>query len=398
MLQILKSNELFDMQSVNPAILVDVRSESEFAEAHIPGSLSLPLLSDEERVEVGTIYKKISQEAARRRGVEIVRPKIRSFADAFKSLLDDQCAPFGFTDAQLISAFDRVLEKLWPSAMTPAPFVTALPSSWPKIIFYCWRGGARSQSMALLAECLGFDVGIIEGGHQAFRQEVQDFIAQEKYPFEISVVYGFTGSGKTTLLKRWMSEGRAVIDLEALACHRGSAFGQIGIQKFGRQKEFEAGLYWKMKEYARAGVESVFVEGESQRIGLCAIPERFFNAMAEGPHILLECPLEQRVQNILSEYVSPFLSSGTEVSENTLSRRYAVSTVCDAEIHLRESAERALNGIKKRLGGELYSSMLTLLKAGDYESFTRELLVHYYDKIYLRSHDSAKEYASVIKF
>jgi tRNA 2-selenouridine synthase len=365
-----------EAQSVNSnfsqPLLIDVRSESEFAEANIPGSHSLPILNDLERAEIGTLFKQVSPEVARRRGMQIVLPKLLSFFEAFSSFSGgSQKAP---SNEKLRDAFELVVSQLWRKSsdesddssgagVNISTATVAVKSASRQLIFYCWRGGARSKSMALLAQALGFKASIICGGHKAFRNHVQEYLSKETYPFELATIYGLTGSGKTQLLQHWLSEGKPIIDLEGLAHHRGSAFGQVGIQTIGRQPDFENNLYWQMRELEHRGEKLVVVEGESRRIGRCSLPDRFMRAMNEGYQIQLRCELEKRVQNILKEYVLPS-------TNNTA---------------LGTDALASLNVIQKRLGGELFQKLVSLLAAQNYETFTRELLVNYYDKMYEKS-------------
>jgi len=186
-----------------------------------------------------------------------------------------------------------------------------------------------------------------------------DFLDGEKYPFELCTLYGLTGSGKTQMIRQWISEGKPAVDLEGLAHHRGSAFGQMGLTTFGRQKDFENNLFWKLWHLVDAGHKMIVVEGESRRIGRCQLPLRFVKAMEEGRHVQVVKSLEKRVENILGEYVGVL-----------------------SEEALLVEARGALNAIRKRLGGELFAELSRILDAKDYRLFTEKLLVGYYDKVY----------------
>ena len=166
------------LETENPVL--DVRSPSEFRKGHIPGALSLPLFSDEERAEVGTLYKQSSRQEAIKKGLEIVGPKMRGFIEA--------CEAIGGSTFNL----------------------------------YCWRGGMRSDSMAWLLERYGFEVSLLEGGYKAYRNAMmQDFAI----PLHLKMLTGFTGSGKTDVLQAMQELGVQIIDLEGLAQHQGSSFG-----------------------------------------------------------------------------------------------------------------------------------------------------------------------------
>jgi tRNA 2-selenouridine synthase len=380
MLKSISVEELLDTQGV----IVDVRSESEFAEAHVPSAINISLFTDLERVEVGTLYKKKGPEFARRRGLEIVEPKMAQFWSAFAGIFQNAKlqAP---TESVLQKAFAQVSEHLIIEEFAEAVRFTAMPDSpalltqSPEIvdktlIFYCWRGGARSKSMSLLAHLLGFNARVVVGGHKAFRNHALEFLNSEKYPFKLCTLYGLTGSAKTKILHQWLSEGKPVIDLEALAFHRGSAFGQLGIDRRGRQKDFENNLFWQMQRLSQRGEKLVIVEGESRRIGLCQLPERFMEAMLAGYHVKVEKTVEERVEHILSHYVRPFKEEAVHIE-----------------------ARRALDAIKRKLGGEKHKELSTLLNEKNHGEFTRQLLVHYYDKMYELSRAPADFYHTVIK-
>jgi tRNA 2-selenouridine synthase len=301
------------------SVIIDVRSESEFADAHIPGAVSVPILSDSERAEVGTLYKKSGSEIARSRGLEIVQPKLEGLEKKFRELASLDC----------------------------------------ELIFCCWRGGERSQRVADFAKGLGLKSAYIEGGHKAFRKMAQEYLDADDYPFQLCTLYGLTGSGKTKMIKQWISEGKPAIDLEGLAHHRGSAFGQMGLSELGRQKDFENNLFWQLWHFVDTGHKMIVVEGESRRIGLCQLPLRFMRAMEEGRQVQVVKPLAERVENILAEYVGVL-----------------------SEEALHAEALRALTAIRKRLGGELFTELSGLLAGKDYRKFTERLLVEYYDKVY----------------
>ncbi|MCC6276584.1 MAG: tRNA 2-selenouridine(34) synthase MnmH, partial [Oligoflexia bacterium] len=354
--------------------IVDVRSPSEFTEGGVPGAQNIPLFTDEERRVVGTLYKKTSPQKAREEALRFVRIKLNTLVDQVLALRPTKPQ----VSQTLDSLFDLVARQLVVEepegeslgsvrfSIPESPLnssLSTLPSdSTNCVLFYCWRGGARSKSMAYLASLLGVRAFVLNGGHKSFRAWVLSKLNQNPYSFQVTTIYGLTGSGKTELLQKWKAEGKPVIDLEALAHHRGSAFGQLGHEKRGRQVEFENALAWEMALLENQGAKEVFVEGESQRIGYCQIPNRFFEAMAQGTHLFIEKSLEDRVEHLMQNYV-------LSVDENLM----------------RAEAERALYNIRKRLGSEKHAELLALLMAREYRTFTRELLVNYYDKMYARS-------------
>jgi tRNA 2-selenouridine synthase len=390
MLNSLSVSEFLDAQGVT---VVDVRSEGEFAEAHVPGAVNIPLLDNLERAEVGTLYKRQGPDVARRRGLEIVRPKLSGFFEALAGAL--RTARAGVTlQAPDASVFEKLFERITrqvlienfgavdspdlptePEIRGPLdPFLSQSDAKPPRVIFYCWRGGARSKAMTLFAHSLGFDSAYIKGGHKAYRAAALEFLNADKYPFRLCTLYGLTGSAKTHILNQWMSEEKPVIDLENLAYHRGSAFGQVGIDEIGRQKDFENKLFWEMRRLAKAGHRVVVVEGESRRIGRCQLPEVFMKAMLAGIRVKVDRTVDERVNHILEQYVNPI-----------------------PEDRWRREAERSLDAIKKRLGGEKHKELLSVLQAGDYREFTRILLVDYYDKTYALSREPDAFYHAVIR-
>ncbi len=242
------------------ALLVDVRSPSEFAEASIPGALNVPILDDAERAEIGTLYKQVGRRDARRRGIEIVAPKIPTML------------------AQIEAARQ--------------------PDSPPAVVF-CWRGGMRSQALTSFLNLGGIPARQLTGGHKAFRRLVIDYFEQTDFG-KILVVRGLTGVGKTLLLHRLAAETYPVIDLEGLANHRGSAFGGLGLGDQPGQKMFEARLWARLQEYRDS--DYLLTEGESRHIGRLVLPPRFYRALQEQTSLWVDAPLAYRVGVILDDY------------------------------------------------------------------------------------------------
>lgn len=300
--------------------VLDVRSPGEFQHAHIPGAISFPLFSDEERKVVGTTYKQESREQAIKIGLDYFGPKMRSFVEHAEALTQDQV-----TD----------LEK--PSPKT--------------VLVHCWRGGMRSGAIAWLLDLYGFKVYTLVGGYKKFRNWV---IQTYSKPFPFKILGGFTGSGKTYVLQELRNLGEKVIDLEGLACHKGSAFGHIGQPPQPTQEMFENLV---SLELARASVTfgTIWMEDESQRIGHVNIPHTLWASMRIAPVCFMDIPFEERLQHIVQEY-----------------------GVLDAE-RLGHAIER----IQKRLGPLETKTSLQMLKEGDLNgSFS--ILLKYYDKGYLR--------------
>lgn len=242
------------------ALLVDVRTPAEFAEATIPGAINVPIFSDAERVEIGTLYKQQGKQIARRRGVQLVAPKI-------PTLLEQ-------------------VESAWRQGSGP-------------VIVFCWRGGMRSKAMTVFLQLAGFPARQLRGGYKRFRGLVRDFFQQGQWG-RLLVLRGLTGVGKTRLLGRLAAEGYPVIDLEGLARHRGSAFGGLGLPAQPSQKSFEA-LLWDVLRKVPPGGYAV-TEGESRHIGRLLLPSRVHAALQQETSLWIHASLDYRVQVILEDY------------------------------------------------------------------------------------------------
>ena len=242
------------------ALCIDARSPAEFAEATIPGALNIPILDDDERVEIGTLYRQAGRQAARRRGVEIVAPKIPA-----------------------------LIEQV----------VAARPAGSPPAVVFCWRGGMRSLALTQFLELAGVPARQMAGGHKAFRSLVRNFFEQGNWG-RLIVLRGLTGVGKTRLLQRLAADGYPVVDLEGLANHRGSAFGHLGLPDQPTQRMFEALLWDALRRIPPEGY--AVAEGESRHIGRLALPLRVYQALQREVSLWIETPLARRVDNILADY------------------------------------------------------------------------------------------------
>jgi tRNA 2-selenouridine synthase len=249
---------IVELKNLDHPILVDVRSEGEFTEATIPGSINIPLFNNAERVEVGTAYTQTTPSLARELGLRIVSPKL---PDIVKKVEE--------------------LSKKGP------------------LVLFCWRGGMRSKSLATVVDLMGVPVYRLQGGYKAYRSQMVGFF-ENKLPFKVVVLRGNTGVGKTELLKMLRVEGYPAIDLEKLANNRGSVFGALGLGSPPSQKKFEGLLYEELKSLSQ--FPYIIVECESKRIGRVTMPSNFYTAMQEGIQILQYDSLENRVQRLLKEY------------------------------------------------------------------------------------------------
>ncbi|CAI6032706.1 tRNA 2-selenouridine(34) synthase MnmH [Cohnella sp. JJ-181] len=247
---------LSDKRLAKPVTLIDVRSPGEYANATIPGSINIPLFTDEERAEIGTLYTQVNTEAAKERGLEIVSAKLPAFIKQFSQIPDE------------------------------------------KVVF-CWRGGMRSKTTATLLSLMGIYSQRLAGGYRAYRQWVIEQLDTLAFGPTPIVLQGSTGSGKTDMLHRLKEEGLAVIDLEGMAGHRGSIFGGIGLQA-RNQKMFDALLVQDLIAYKDEPF--VLFEAESKRIGKIAVPDVLYAKRAHGHQITIELPVEARARQILQDY------------------------------------------------------------------------------------------------
>ena len=288
-------------------MMLDVRSPAEFALGHIPGAISFPLFSDEERAEVGTLYKQEGKEKAFLTGLDITGPKM--------------------------SAFVRQARELAPDG---------------RIALYCWRGGMRSASMAWLLEAADMDVVLLEGGYKAFRNSV---LHQLPVPPRMKIIGGYTGSRKSEILREIKNQGASVLDLEALACHKGSSFGSIAQPPQPRQEQFENLIFSELLKHNPE--EVLWLEDESKAIGKLRIPDLLHAAMRQSRVYFLEKSREDRLQHIVDSY-------GLESMED-----------------LKAGMQR----IAKRLGGLAVRDALQLLEQGNIRE-AADIALFYYDKTY----------------
>ena len=240
--------------------IVDARTEDEYAEDHVPGAVNWPSLVNEERKEIGTVYAQLSPFEAKKRGAMLVAANI----------------------ARHIGM--HVIDK---------------PRSWKPIV-YCWRGGKRSGSLALVLDQIGFRVHVIEGGYKAFRAAVVEDIPRLAAQLACRVVCGPTGSGKTRLLHALRDAGAQVLDLEGIANHRSSVLGIIPGVPQPTQKAFDTQVWDALRKFDPA--RPVFVESESKKVGNVAVPEALIARMRESECIRLELADDERVALLMEDY------------------------------------------------------------------------------------------------
>lgn len=240
--------------------VIDVRAPSEFAADHISGAINLPVLDDAEREQVGTIYKQESSFVARKIGASLVSANIgRHLAEHFAD------KPKGY-----------------------------------RPVVYCWRGGQRSGSLGIVLSNIGWDVCMIEGGYKTYRRHVSETIESIASELKLAVLNGYTGAGKTLILKQLEKGGAQVLDLEGLACHKGSVFGGDPNNPQPAQKRFESLLYDKLRTFDFG--EPVFIEAESAKVGRLNLPNPLWQKMKISPVIEIDSPLAARAAYLKSDY------------------------------------------------------------------------------------------------
>ncbi|MGZ8558423.1 MAG: tRNA 2-selenouridine(34) synthase MnmH [Chitinophagaceae bacterium] len=331
--------------------VLDVRSPGEYNHAHIPGAYNLPLFTDEERKIVGTAYKQQSNEAAIKVGLDFFGPKMRSMIEYVESLAS-------------------------PKEKAPGS---------KQVLIHCWRGGMRSAGVAWLLDLFGYKVYTLAGGYKSYRHWV---IETFTFPFSFKILGGYTGSGKTYLLKELEKKGATVINLEKLANHKGSTFGNIGMPKQPTQEMFENLLGRQLRSFMKSNFElpsgpngdfqaifdsilketvPIWLEDESQRIGHINIPAAFWNTMVQSPVLFIAIPFEERLKNIVQEY-------------GNLDK---------------EKVAEAIVRIQKRLGGLETKAALIHLAAGEVEPCFR-ILLKYYDKSYRKAIENRNQSKTLV--
>ncbi len=332
--------------------VLDVRSPGEYTHAHMPGAVSLPLFTDEERKVVGTAYKQQSKQEAIKIGLDYFGLKMKTMVEMVESIIGNM---------QLSINKKRKATKQEDTL----PVANCL-------LVHCWRGGMRSAGVAWLLDLYGFKVYTLAGGYKAYRKWVQAQFEKE-YPFKI--IGGYTGSGKTLVLSELSKQNKAIIDLEALANHKGSAFGALGEAPQPKQEMFENLLAVKLSEiseYLKAspsgeGLDGAYIEDESQRIGNLQIPMPLWYTMRKSPVYFLDIPFEERLNYLTEEYGK----------------------------FEKEKLVNAIIRIQKRLGGlDTKNAVNYLLENNHKECF--RILLTYYDKYYLKGLQNRENLSSLL--
>jgi tRNA 2-selenouridine synthase len=236
--------------------ILDVRAPAEYAQGHIPGAISLPLFTDEERARIGTTYKQVNPDKAVLLGLDYFGPKMRRMVEEARKLAPGQ-----------------------------------------EVRLHCWRGGMRSGAVQWLLELGGLQVNLLDKGYKDYRRWA---LAEMARPRQLRVLGGYTGSGKTAVLHALAAQGEPVLDLEKLANHQGSSFGSLGQPPQPTQEQFENDLAAALA--ALPDDRPIWIEDESRSIGGLGIPNDFFAQMQAAPLLVLDVPREARVQYLAADY------------------------------------------------------------------------------------------------
>jgi tRNA 2-selenouridine synthase len=299
--------------------VVDVRSPGEFIQGHIPGAINIPLFDDNERARVGTAYVQIGKEEAIKIGYEIANPKIKSF-------------------------LEQVNAAVHPSSILHQPST---------ILVHCWRGGMRSSKFATLLNEHGYKTHTLERGYKAYRNFVLESFSKKA---DLQIVGGETGSGKTEILQHIAARGEQIIDLEAIAHHKGSAFGSLGEKPQPTYEHFEnelAAAFGKLDLSKR-----IWIEDESRNIGRTQIPLELWEQMKQAPIFRVNIPKVLRIERLLKDYGS----------------------------FSKEELKQSILKIAQRLGPQHVKQALEELEKGNLAEVA-DISLTYYDKAYNHNHE-----------
>ena len=286
--------------------VLDIRSPAEFARGHIPCAISFPLFSNRERAEVGILYKKAGRNVAFKKGLEIVGPKMKMIVERAEELDSEH------------------------------------------LRIYCWRGGMRSKSMGWLLEQAGFSVTILQGGYKTYRRAQLEYFGQA---LPLVVISGYTGSKKTQLLHQIEKNGGQMVDLEGLANHQGSSFGN---QRTTGQPTTEHFQNLVFEAFRSCDLDRmIFIEDECFRIGKVNLPERLHAQKERSPHIVIKVPKAERIGFLVQDYGQ--LSQGKLIA--------------------------AIRGISRKLGGKETKRAIEFIESNTLDQ-AADIVISYYDKQY----------------
>lgn len=265
-----------DAINMKDKIFIDVRSPLEFSEGSIPGAINMPILNNDERACVGTIYKNKSSEEAKIKGVEYASSKLSSIYEE----------------------------------------VSSLTKQYKNIILFCWRGGLRSGTVSNFLSTLGLNVYQLEGGYKQYRKHVLEYFDKDLSKHSFIVLHGYTGVGKTLILEMLKNLNIPILDLERLVKNSGSVFGTVGYQHQSpvTQKMFDALAFETLR---LSNNKYIVVESEGQRLGGISLPDGLFHAIVKGKHVLINTSIENRIEILVNDYVSKVSNCDT-LLENSI--------------------------------------------------------------------------------
>ena len=298
-------------------LVIDVRSPSEFAEDHLPGAINLPVLDDAQRAHIGTVYKQVSTFDARRQGAAMVS---RNIADHLERGLA------GYPQKS-------------------------------RFLLYCWRGGMRSRSMALVLSAVGWKISLLRGGYRTWRRTVVDQLEHSTHPLPFLLIDGQTGTAKTAILHEMQRRGAQILDLEGLARHRGSAFGDFADTPQPGQKRFETLVWQELRGMDLA--RPIYVEAESNMVGRRQLPARIWSAMKAAPRIVITAPVPARAAYLVEAYPDLVSDAG--------------------------KLDAALEQLASRHAKTLINSWREMFEVDDYRALAAGLIKAHYDPAYDRA-------------
>lgn len=301
-------------------LFIDMRSEEEYKKEHIPEAINMPILNDEQRKDIGTLYRKEGELVAKKLAVKYASEKLSEF-------------------------FEFIEDK----------------SHKNNVILYCSRGGMRSS--AIFSLLLGLKVWVykLSEGYKGYRKYIIDELDLLVDRFEYVTIAGYTGSGKTKILENLENMGCQVLDLEGLANHRGSLLGNVGLGEQPSQKMFESLLYEKLISFEK---KTVFVESESGKIGSIHLPKKLHESYTKSEHqVLINSDMEYRISVIKGDYLDKKI--GDKIS-----------------LERKKEIEKSIESLGKYIGKTPAKNLIALLEKGDYDVIISELMQRYYDKIY----------------
>ena len=314
------------INNIDNYLIIDLRSPLEYEQGTILNAINIPLLDNEARKIVGTLYKE-DQKEAYREGLKVGMSRLPVIFDQILKLKEEQ------------------------------------PSK--EIVLFCFRGGTRSKSVQAMLEVLNIHTYKLDGGYKAYRRYVIVNLPLYLNKINWLVLTGNTGCGKTLILQRLLNEDYPVVDLENHANHRGSVFGSLGLGSSVSQCNFESNLFLILKKYVDNNITNIFIECESKKIGNISLPKELYDKMQISPHILINVSIDRRVEIISKDYGSVDIDD-EQIKEIIKNNQY----------------------FKVVLGNKWVDGILGDIEQKDYNTFVRKMLLDYYDKLY--SHSQSK--------